>query len=51
MQENNIDFPNSIQEFYVNNNNKKFEITIQNNKTEFDNICKTIKIMNPLFKK
>ena len=51
MQENNIDLPNSIQEFYVNNNNDKFERTIEKNKTEFDNICKAIKHMNPLFKK
>ena len=43
MQQNNIDLPHSIQEFYVDNNNNKFERTIVKNKTEFDNICKAKK--------
>ena len=51
MKENNIDLPDSIQEFYVENVNDKFERTIEENKTEFDDICKAIKSMNPLFKK
>ena len=49
MQQNNIDLPHSIQEFYVDNNNNKFERTIVKNKTEFDSICKAKKNMNPLF--
>lgn len=43
MQQNNIDLPHSIQEFYVDNNNNKFERTIVKNKTEFVNICKVKK--------
>ena len=43
MLQNNIDLPHSIQEFYVDNNNNKFERTIVKNKTEFDNICKAKK--------
>ena len=48
MKENNIDLPDSIQEFYVENVNDKFERTVEKNKTEFDDICKAIKSMNPL---
>ena len=50
MQNNNIDLPYSIQEFYVNNNNDKFERTLKNNKDEFDKICTAIGELDPLFK-
>lgn len=51
MQNNNIDLPYSIQEFYVNNNNAKFERTLNDNKDEFDKICEAIGKLDPLFKK
>ena len=50
MEKNNIDLPFSIQEFYVNNNNDKFDRTLKNNKEEFDNICRAINDLNLLFK-
>ena len=50
MEKNNIALPYSIKEFYVNNNNDKFEKTLENNREEFDNICKAINDLNPLFK-
>jgi len=50
MQNNKIDLPSSIKEFYVNNNNKKFEKSLENNKDEFDDICKAISGLYPLFK-
>ena len=50
MEKNNIDLPDSIQEFYVNNNNDKFDRTLKNNKEEYDNIYRAINDLNPLFK-
>ena len=50
MEKNNIDLLYSIQEFYFNNNNDKFDRTLKNNKEEFDNICRAINDLNPLFK-
>jgi len=50
MENKNIALPYSIQEFYVDCNNKKFERTLSKNKTEFDDICKAIKKCSPLFK-
>ena len=50
MEKNNIDLPFSIQEFYVNNNNDKFDRTLKNNKEEYDNIYRAINDLNPLFK-
>lgn len=50
MEKNNIDLPFSIQEFYVNNNNDKFDRTLKNNKEEFDNYCRAINDLNLLFK-
>ena len=50
MEKNNIALPYSINEFYVNNNNDKFEKTLENNREEFDNICKAINDLNTLFK-
>jgi len=50
LEKNNNDLPFSIQEFYVNNNNDKFDRTLKNNKEEFDNICRAINDLNPLFK-
>ena len=49
MEKNNIDLPFSIQEFYVNNNNDKFDRTLKNNKEEY-NIYRAINDLNPLFK-
>ena len=50
MEKNNIDLPFSIQEFYVNNNNDKFDRTLKNNKEEYNNIYRAINDLNPLFK-
>ena len=50
LQKNNIALPYSIQEFYVNNNNDKFDKTLKDNKEEFDSICKAIIDLHPLFK-
>ena len=50
MEKNNIDLHFSIQEFYVNNNNDKFDRTLKNNKEEYDNIYRAINDLNPLFK-
>ena len=50
MEENNIALPCSIKEFYVNNNNKRFQKSLENNKDEFDNICRAISDLGPLFK-
>jgi hypothetical protein len=50
LEKNNIDLPFSIQEFYVNNNNDKFDRTLKNNKEEYDNIYRAINDLNPLFK-
>lgn len=50
MENKKIALPYSIQEFYVDCNNKKFERTLSKNKTEFDDLCRAIKNCSPLFK-
>ena len=42
MENKKIALPYSIQEFYVDCNNKKFERTLSKNKTEFDDLCRAI---------
>ena len=50
MENKKIALPYSIQQFYVDCNNKKFERTLSKNKTEFDDLCRAIKNCSPLFK-